>query len=491
MLKSDNAFELTASEVAEQINVPAFGKPAALTIRSTDNGVSAEILRMLSKTRADDFQRALTDEVLKRYPGATLNGVPEYGDDPIENTFTITARYNAPNITTENRDAWMLNFVPTNLVRVVGIPPSVQRSAPLGIGAYPFNGRYTLNVQLPSEVSAMLDPYSSRVRNKAFEFIMSGRFRGNNASYEMRLQTLAHSVSSVELDSYVADVRKMHQTMGGTLYIPKRFLNAAAGRVPAVSSDTLGRRLVERLEERVKRYTTTIDEGRIKGKDLAAAHADRGFSLNELGKTTEALNDMEQAIALDDGNPEYLRGRAAVLFRRGEFQKSAADFTRALTLGGDPHELYFRRGINHFYHGKLDEALADFEQSMSGAGGEQRLFHELWFAWTTQMLGKPLPDAMRAEIDTNAQGAWPRPALALFTGKLSPDDVLKVAEAKTGDERIMTLCEAYFYIGQYYMTQKNPAKAIEFFEKTRATNVIVYTEHEAAKLELDRLASAK
>jgi lipoprotein NlpI/transglutaminase-like putative cysteine protease len=490
-LKSEHAAELTANEVTEQFVVAAFGKPATLSIRTTENGVGAELMRWLSKTRADDLQRALTDEVLKRYPGATLIGAPDYQDDPNDNKFTVVTRYNVPNATTENRDAWLLNFVPSNLVRIVAVPPSVQRSAPLGIGAFPYTGRYTLNVQLPKEVSAMVDPNNSRVRNKAFEFNMSERFRGNSANYEMRLQTLTDNVSPAELDGYVADVRKMLRVMGGTIIVPKRLLTTAARGGTVAGNDALGRRLVERLEERVKRYTSTISEGRIKGKDLAAAHADRGVALNELGKTAEALKDLDQAVALDDGNPEFFKSRAAVHYKRGDFQKSTADFTRALTLGAEPHALYYRRGINHFYHGTLENALADFEQSLGTADAEERLFHALWYTWTAQLMGKALPDTLRKEFEGYAQGAWPRPALAMFAGKLPPEAVLKIAEAKSGDERIMTLCEAYFYVAQHYMVQKNAAKAKEYFEKARATNVIVYIEHEAAKLELDRMAAAK
>ncbi len=484
-LRSDNVAELNNSEVAERIAISAFGKPGTLAIRNTEHGVSAEILRMVAKTRPEDLARALTDEVLKRYPGAKPTGTPEYEDNPNLNQFTVTTRYEAANLATEDRDAWVLRFLPSNLVRIVGVPPSVQRSTPLGIAAFPYQGRYTLDVQFPPEVSAMVDPRSNRVRNKAFEFNMSERFRGNNAGYEMRLQTMAGRVEPGDLNGFVADVRKMLQTMGGVIVVPKRLLTKPSA---TASGDSLGRRLTERTEERIKRYTATIDGGKLRGKDLAVTYADRGSAYSDLDKAAEALKDAEQAISLDDANPDYYRDRAIQQFKLGDFQKSIADFTRALTLGATPPNVYYRRGMTHYYLGKLEDALSDFEQSLSDGDTEGRLFATLWYAWTARQLGKPLPEKLQTEINANAQGAWPRPALAMLTGKLSPEEVLKVAEAKTGDERIMTLCEAYFYIGQYYLTQKDAAKAKSFFEKARDTNVIVYIEHDAAKRELDRMA---
>ena len=485
-LRSENVAELNNSEVAERIAITAFSKPGTLTIRHTERGVNAEVLRMVAKTRPDDLAHGLNDDIVKRYPGAKASGQPAYDDNPAQNQFTITTRYDIANLEIEERDAWILRFLPANLVRIVGVPPSVQRNAPLGIAAFPFQGQYTLDVQFPPEVSAMLDPRSNRVRNKAFEFSMSERFRGNNAAYDMRLQTTANRVNPDDLSGFAADVRKMLQTMGGVIVVPKRLLTKPSAS--AAKTDSLGQRLTQRTEERIKRYTATIDSGKLRGKDLAAAYADRSSSYSDLDKTAESLKDAEQAIALDDGNPGHYRERAIQHFKLGDLQKSVADFTRALTLGADPAATYYRRGMTHFYLGKLDDALSDFEQSLTDSDTEARLFSMLWYAWTARQLDKPLPEKLQAEINTNAQGAWPRPALALFTGKLSPADVLKIAESKTGDERVMTLCEAYFYIGQYYLTQKDAATAKTYFEKARDTQVIVYIEHDAAKRELARLA---
>ena len=99
---------------------------------------------------------------------------------------------------------------------------------------------------------------------------------------------------------------------------------------------------------------------------------------------------------------------------------------------------------------------------------------------------KAKPDsAARAAVE--AGGEWPRAGLAMMTGKLSPDEMLKSLEKKQGDEQQMALAEAYFYLGQYYLMAGDRTKAQESFEKTRSLGIINYQEHTAAEFELDLL----
>jgi lipoprotein NlpI len=90
-----------------------------------------------------------------------------------------------------------------------------------------------------------------------------------------------------------------------------------------------------------------------------------------------------------------------------------------------------------------------------------------------------------------ARGEWPRPALAMLTGSLTPDELIKIANEKAGDEREMTLSEGYFYIGQYYKVRGDKARALEYFDKTQKQGVLFYREHIAAQHELARTKRAQ
>jgi lipoprotein NlpI len=91
-------------------------------------------------------------------------------------------------------------------------------------------------------------------------------------------------------------------------------------------------------------------------------------------------------------------------------------------------------------------------------------------------------------LNAEAGGAWPRPAYGLFTGISTPQQVLAAAEKMTGDERLLSLCEAYFNIGQYYLAKQDRIKAKEFFEKTVATGMLSFAEYAHALFELQRLS---
>ena len=75
----------------------------------------------------------------------------------------------------------------------------------------------------------------------------------------------------------------------------------------------------------------------------------------------------------------------------------------------------------------------------------------------------------------------------MFTGTSSPETVLAQVGKLPGDERLMALCEAYFYIGQFYLVHGDKPKARAYFEKTRATGLTIYSEHEAAVKELEQM----
>jgi lipoprotein NlpI len=118
------------------------------------------------------------------------------------------------------------------------------------------------------------------------------------------------------------------------------------------------------------------------------------------------------------------------------------------------------------------------------------MYSDLWLIWTSQRLGRPIPEAAARRAAAQPRGDWPRPALAMLNGLLTPEEVLALIDGKTGDDRQMVLAEAYFYIGQHALTRGETEKARDFFARTRQLGVLIYTEHVAAAFELQRLTGA-
>jgi lipoprotein NlpI len=176
-------------------------------------------------------------------------------------------------------------------------------------------------------------------------------------------------------------------------------------------------------------------------------------------------------------------------FAAGDFEKSAARYSKALSLGGDDGA-FKNRGIARFYAGQLEAAAEDFAKAATLSSEETQTFSDLWLAWTLQRLGKPLPDDLVKRAAKQPKGAWPRPALAVFTGHLAPAELVKLIERKTGDEGKMAASEGHFYLGQYFLGRGDTDKARAHFQKARKINVIIYIEHKAAEFELRKLPAA-
>ena len=217
------------------------------------------------------------------------------------------------------------------------------------------------------------------------------------------------------------------------------------------------------------------------------------MSLSYLGKYAEALEDANTAIKISPNLFKAFTCRGFVQLLAGEFSKSIADYSKLISLGGgtrDPDN-FLSRGEAKFYLGRLEEAADDFAKASEASDAEGRLYADLWLIWTLQRLGKPVPDAVFERASAEVGGEWPRPALALFAGALTPEQLLQRIEAKSGDEKQMMLAEGYFYLGQYYFVRGDQAKARFYFEKTRQLEVLVYAEHIASGFELQRMNAAQ
>lgn len=94
---------------------------------------------------------------------------------------------------------------------------------------------------------------------------------------------------------------------------------------------------------------------------VARANARAGIS----GGLTEALRDLDRAIALDGKNALAYRTRGDLLREAGgDLGRAAADLTTAITLDPKDAEAYELRGVVYTNQRRLDRALADYDQAI-------------------------------------------------------------------------------------------------------------------------------
>ena len=72
--------------------------------------------------------------------------------------------------------------------------------------------------------------------------------------------------------------------------------------------------------------------------------------------------------------------------------------------------------------------------------------------------------------------------------RISLEELL--AETKDKDQRVEKeqQCEAYFYLGQYYLIKGDKEKAAQMFELCLETKVTYFVEYKGAKVELERMS---
>jgi lipoprotein NlpI/transglutaminase-like putative cysteine protease len=484
-ITTPNAAELARSERFETATLPKLGPDGSLSVRQIYKGVGAEVIRVTREhLPAGQFDRLLVAGVEQRYPGAKLAGAPQIGDDRGNNVVSVTATFDVPGLALERDGNWFVRFLPSNFQGVLAPAPSSGRTAPLAIGVYPFEAQYTFEVKFPEEVSAFADPHSDNVEDRQFSYTVTTSFRGNQFKTTIDLKTLADRVQTPDLQKYGEDLRTASNNTRGVVVVAKNWIKA-----PAAADRGVAQHLRDVQQDLIGKYTKAIEGGKLTGRDLADAYCDRSFSYNSLGKTDEALHDAGEALRLAPNESQFFSCRAEAYFYGGEFDKSIADYSKAIVLGPIKADYFRARGVAEYFAGRMDSATEDFTKADAAADKEAATYIDLWLTWTLQRLGKPLPDAL-AKRATDSHGDWPRPALAMLAGNITPDEMLASIDAKTGDDRLLALAEGYFYVGEHYLTLGDIAKARGFFEKTRQLDVIIYYENIAAAFELRRLQEA-
>ncbi len=195
------------------------------------------------------------------------------------------------------------------------------------------------------------------------------------------------------------------------------------------------------------------------------------------------------AVARADGLDD---ARAALKAEsRHDFAQAAALYTKAIDSGElsgkNLVDSFHYRGNANFFLGRFAVAARDYERSL--AIDPSNIYPALWLYLTRARAGGNAAQ----ELSRNAKKLdvfyWPGPVISLFLGKTTPKKEL----AATRDPflpklaRLDQACEAYFYVGQYFLLRGERDEAVRLFREALATNAKDFIEYDAAKAELERL----
>jgi len=483
-VSSRNLAELVHQELDEQAKLPKFGGEGELQMKYVWRGLMAERMRLvIERSSHDQFLRFVGSLLETRYPGAKLVGEPKIEDDRVQNVFVMTGTYSIPKLALERDGNWTVAFRPDNMHNVLARSETPDRKTPLQIGAYPFSAKYTFQITLPDNVSAVQDPMAKTLENKNFKLSVSSRFRGNIAKVSLDMTTLDSKIEPKDYPKFVEDMSAMSRMIGGAFFISKSAIKSSGAPAEA----ELNARLRRVGQEAIAKVSETIKGGKLSGEDLAVAYCRRSEGYSDLGQHAEALADANKAVALAPNSTKALSCRGYANYDAGNFDKSIADYSNVISLGDISTEPYRSRGHAQFFAGHYAEARSDFTRATELADSETRLYTELWLLMTDLRMGQPAPPDLVKRAAAEASGDWPRPALAMLTRAISPEQMLKQIDKKKGDDRRMAQVEGYYYLAEFYLSTGDEKKARSYLEQVRKLGVIIYTEHKAAGFELERL----
>lgn len=477
-------------DIDERMKLPDMDGPGRIEIQSTWRGLSAELVRaaLMSKPSAE-LIRQFSDRVDRFYGGATEDGEGKFVDDQTGNTIVLTQNFLAPKLAAKADYGWAVRYSPVNFVGMLSEKAETDRAIPLALRRFPFSAHFNIELELPETVRNKIDPSQVAVDDPAFHFQRNFVFRGNLLRAADELTLRADHVDVGDLAKYNTDYAEVDRIVRGVFIIPKALLETATpARARSLEDDSReqGRAKIADLTRKI-----TAAEAAGNRAGLVDLYCLRSYAQSDIGLTAEAMADAERIIKMDPHNARPWACRASADYAAGDFDRSLADYNHAVALGSSDQETRFNRGVVQYFIGDYAAAAEDFTAAIGQAKPGDQLYPKLWLALALGRQGKDLPDALSAEAASGAKGEWPRPALAMLAGKLSIADCLAPLEAKSGDDRALSLTEGEFYAAGRDLIQGDRASAARRLQRVIGFGAIIFTEYVAAKHELHRLEAAK
>lgn len=213
----------------------------------------------------------------------------------------------------------------------------------------------------------------------------------------------------------------------------------------------------------------------------------RGVTNYKKGNIDAAIADFDAAEAIEPRQPEVFNNRAAAYQLKGEFERSVRDYDQAIVLAPDFHAALRGRARTRFYMGNFAAAAQDYERAL--AIRPDNIYSKLWLYIARGRSGTEAGPDLESTSKGADRKAWPGPIITLFLGESSAQELLKQARHTDHNRQLQQECEAYFYLGEYYLLKGDPVQAADYFRKAIATGVSNFVEYRTAGIELARIAN--
>jgi lipoprotein NlpI len=231
-------------------------------------------------------------------------------------------------------------------------------------------------------------------------------------------------------------------------------------------------------------FSQALEGGNLDSGLAQIAYFDRARAYMNEEECGPAAADLTSAISLkpDNADDYMMRGRA---YRcAGRYQDAIADYTEVIRLAPSGNA-YWQRALARYNAGDFDGAATDSQAAMLFA--PKWPYPLLWFAIARMREGKFEASDIAGKTELIDQSTWPGQVFALYKGDATPDDILRAAQ--TGDAKAArdNLCEAHFYLAEWWLAKRGVGAARSLLEDVRDNCRHDFIEYSAARAELNRL----
>jgi tetratricopeptide (TPR) repeat protein len=187
--------------------------------------------------------------------------------------------------------------------------------------------------------------------------------------------------------------------------------------------------------------------------DIPDIYVERGVAYTNLAQFDRALADYGAAVRLKPDSASVYLNRGYIYALEGQQEDAIADFDATLRLIPKTMFAYYRRGLSELALGRFDAAAIDLSRGLELA--PNNAFMVAWLHMARVKSAVDDRDEFTRHVAQVDQSAWPYPVLALYLGRVTPE---QFHAAAGNDDPVVARardCFAAIHIGEYQLFHQN------------------------------------
>ncbi len=492
----DSVLPLNELSTNETIVVQDFKQPARMTLEVVASGEDAsDLRRTVLAGLMDRYLTSWKSAVERTYPNARAIGTFGVEDDLKNDRFVFRQEFELPEMFAYDKRELYARMHSVGVGDYLQIFSMSNRDWPASLGRAGVY-RHNVRLELPESVSPV-QPVTFNDADRFLSFAQSLTVAGKAAEAKWTVVVKREYVPGGELSAHMARRNHWRDQYAGAVRVTPLSVQEFAKQVRAamerrfdvltrgkIGDAALAEMRTLRFDAEAQELRYFLDRVAFGAKQRARLLLDYGMLLDNQGKRKEALQAMNDAIALDPDSSAALLSRGETLIAARRLSEALEDFRRAEALGADASRLSMVRGLARYYMGDFASAAADFKAAALGRSGNSRFFALLWLYLAASRSGSDAAVAIK-DMEPEDKSGWPAPLLGFFTGAL--DENALRGQTKVNDPllELERRCEMYFFMGQFAALRGETGKARSHFEAARATGAVWMSEQVLAGLEID------